>query len=292
MKRTLILVNTVFSLSLSSCFGHSFRTNIPFQVLESDDGVFKSFANIKGYENSEFYATVNYNSESFLLYCFPKRARMMSRLFSVKGEINDYHHLNISNRDDEIEMFFGSYGCYVTDDPSFANWKSIASFRDVSDEELDVRYYTEVYYTGLEGKLILETVQYLIGFLIDEQGKKNSNLLYYDKSSIFTFKLLCYYNDETYVFSFLEGNNFSIRKDNDIVATGNYLSRRDGMDLLFTSDSIFNLDTINLTIDTSMYFASRHFYNKGKTIPTEIDLSKYINSDYEFWIQQYEAENS
>ena len=130
----------------------------------------------------------------------------------------------------------------------------------------------------------------IIKRLLDENGFKKY-YKYLKTSSVFTFKLLAKYNDEELVFAFLDDGQFAFydKMGKEELASGTYVSSREGMTLSFEENVIFNfgLDSIELTAFNNTKYRE-YLYN---IYSGDVYLNFYLDSEYPFWIQQYEAEH-
>lgn len=94
------------------------------------------------------------------------------------------------------------------------SYEILLTKRPIKSDEYDVRHCIHTYW------------------LSDDQ----SLYLYQDDMSPFTGQAKGRYNNESVLFSFLNGNAFKLEKDGNLLGSGKYESPLNGMDLIFEDD--------------------------------------------------------
>jgi len=134
------------------------------------------------------------------------------------------------------DSFTGSIAENNTGDTYWDDWEGTFTGSSLAESELDAKYCLGTTFENDDLDIIF--------------GLKS-----YDESA-FTYKLYGSYVDDQIEFSFGDNKDFTITDSNSHTASGTYISRYDGMDLLFTTNGIFDIDgnTIALESTNTMNF--------------------------------------
>lgn len=260
---------------LSACHTPSHSVHKSFCILESEDG---SFCSMASNNDDYFYSYLEINGEKKLVFCD----------CSVSQGYPVFCNLNVSVQpticiDFETKCFldntkyeFKSTFNNFSGDPKYDNWTQIVHLREASELELDAKYYVKKSYKGLNDQLKLIFKEEMRGYLDDNEYFNTHhvhlhNYVYFGNSSIFTFKLFGQYNGQSFIFRFLDNQEFAIFVEEEIKAKGTYSSNGVGMTLSFIENNFFDIKDNDLKLES-------YYDSEGKDEST-YDLSSYIDND-------------
>ena len=246
--RAIILL---ISVSISSCYEYgNFRFDSGYQVLETEDGVFKVLPTCSNAKNDR-YIRLEANGKSILLYAGFGSGKTAN--FSFDSEEKVLYSDDVVNPILYIKPYLNNNGVDISmpngyfDDSSWKDWKQVAHIREAGEDEIDAKYYACQSYKSNNNAFNLLYIPVLNGWYFDDSGQKINNVYYLGESSLFTFRLQGKYNDTTFYFFFEKNKCFSII-NNEKKIKGTYTSTTDGMILHFDNDEFYGFENNDLEL--------------------------------------------
>ncbi|MFA7032427.1 MAG: hypothetical protein WC201_02570, partial [Bacilli bacterium] len=242
-KHILSIILGVVVLPLCSCdslfFSGSLSANTKW---ESSDGKFTIF--VQGISTYMNFGEIEINGVvETVLYYNPSNSHIASLKIIRDGD-NDEHSMTFTLNRIKTDGFYtflkdtfnGAVTYNTTGDSYWDDWEGTFSVTSLAESELDAKYY---YCTTFEN----DDLDIMFG------------LENYPQDA-FEYKLNGHYGDDQIEFSFGDNKEFTITDGGNNTASGTYISRYDGMDLLFTTNGIFDIDgnTIALESTNTMNF--------------------------------------
>ncbi|MFA7032421.1 MAG: hypothetical protein WC201_02540 [Bacilli bacterium] len=236
-KQILSLVLGIVVLPLTSCgisyFDGFFSENMKW---ESDDGKFTMFAQgayfLENYGQMEINGSIEnivfrmfYNSMLIYLNNDEISRDECSIGINLK-RISDGGFLSFTD-----ESFTGTVARNTTGDSYWDDWKGTFTGSPLAESELNAKFYLGTTFENDDLDIIFGLKSY--------------------EESAFTYKLYGSYVDDQIEFSFGNNKDFIITDSNSHTASGTYTSRYDGMDLLFTTNDIFDIDGNTIALEST-----------------------------------------
>lgn len=235
MKKILFIFFAI-SLQLSSCVDlGKFKNWAFFTKWESDDGdvtLFSydvanaGFGQIKDTNIIDIYWTAASPSGSYIRLSINEKGQYCDCDFSTIMTLTYKRITGSKNKFNVYKINVTEVGQKYVDLNYWTDRTFVMSSCAIDDELIDARYFRSLLY-----------------------NKDLNKYFYTDVNKMFESVYICNYNSTQFYLHFIENNIFVFKNEtNETLSNGTYTTRKDGVDLYFVEDTIFDLQDKTMTL--------------------------------------------